>query len=85
MYSLEGDGSDIPDDQRGIRLDHFDILRANHHVHRSISAETAIQAAESMPGKPHCVILQHHAVQYIRLPDEIRHKGVLRFIVNVRG
>ena len=38
-----------------------------------------------MPRDPHGIVLQHDPVQDIGLSDEVRHKGVLRLIVDIRG
>ena len=60
-----------------------DILRANNHVDTFMRGKTFVDTGKAPAGKFAEVILVHDTVKDITLPDKIRHKSILRLIVNI--
>ena len=62
----------------------IDILRTNDHIHGVVLTETRIDTIEHLSAELHFLIFDHRTAQDIALADKIRHKAVLRFIVDIR-
>ena len=63
--------------------DNVDILGPDDHIDGLVFREALIDALEFPVEESHSVVGQHHAVQNIGFADEIRHKGVLRLIIDI--
>ena len=59
------------------------ILGADDHVHRLPLVKTAVKAGELLPGEGHQPVCQHEPVKDVALTDKVRHKGILRLVVDI--
>ena len=83
MNALKGHAGHGTNKVSLVRLHDIDILWTDHHVHRLLLRKAGVQALELPAEKFHQIVLMHHAVQNIAFTDEIRHKGVFRFVINI--
>ena len=85
MDSLEDAGGHGSGELGRIQLVHYvDVFRTYDYIDRDILAEAFIYAFEFVAYEADLPVLEHHSVQYVGLADEIGHKGVHRFVVDVR-
>ena len=61
------------------------VFRPDHHIHRLVAAKTRVHALKFVPAEGNPVIPDHARVENIALADEVRHKGVLRLVINALG
>ena len=83
MHALEGHARHCAGEHPLFCGDDIHILRANDRVYRFIFLEALIKALEPMARKLREIIRPHHAVEDIALANKIRHKGVLRLVIDI--
>ncbi len=66
-----------------LRVNHLDVLRADHNIYPLEFAEPLVHTVELPARKLHQAVLKHHSVQNIALSDKISDKRILRFIINI--
>ena len=85
VHALEGHAGDRTAEVAAVGGDYVHVLGADDHVHRLVWLKAAVQAAELAAENLHHVVGAHGAVEDVALADEIRHKGVLRLVIDVLG
>ena len=59
------------------------VFRSYHHIHRIVLAETGVDTVELLAAELHAFVANHSSTEDITLTDEIRHKAVLRLVIDV--
>ena len=83
VHPLEEDGLDHAGELTLLGRNHLDVLGAHHHVDALHLAEALVHALEPDPAKLHQKVVDHDPVDDVALADEVGHKGVDRFVVDV--
>ena len=83
VYALKQDAQHLAGHLSVRRIHNVDVLRTDHHIHRLIFFKTKIHTVKRNVVKPHFIVFYHDSRQDIALTDEICHKPVDRFIINI--
>ena len=62
----------------------INIFRSNHHIHRIVLTKTGIDTIELLSAERYPLVTDHRTRQNITLTDKIRHKAVLRLVIDIR-
>ena len=62
----------------------INIFRSDNNIHRIILTETGIDTIELLSAERNTFVTNHRTAQNITLADKVRHKAVLRLIVDIR-
>ena len=73
----------VPVSMAVLHGDDIDILRADDDVHRLVLCKALVHALEAAAERFDHIVLTHDAVENVALADEVRHEGVLRFIIYI--
>ena len=63
--------------------DHFNVLGADHHLYALFPGKAAVHAGELHAREGDQEVAVHHAVHNVGVADEVRHKGILRLVVDI--
>ena len=85
MNALEGDALHLALDLALFRFHHLKVFGPDHHIHVLHGAEARIGTLELHAGEFHQVVFQHDPVHNIALSDEVRHKSVDGFVIDILG
>ena len=83
MHALEGHGRHRAAEMAGVRRDNVNVLGTDDHVDRFVRLKAAVDAGKFASEELHQLVLEHDAVEDIRLADEIRDERVLRLVINI--
>ena len=77
---------DVIDDAHQLafhRRNDLDVLRADDDLHALLAGKAAVHARELDAGEGNEEVLVHHAIHDVGVADEVRHKGILRLVVDI--
>ena len=83
IISLEGHSRNFSAQHAAFLWYNVDVLRSNDNVHFFTGSKAAVYAFKGVTRKRCLPVAGHRAVQYIGFTDEVSHKGVFRFIVDI--
>ena len=85
VHALEDDVLDHAVELSLIGLDHLDILGTDDDVDGLVLLKALVNAVQLHAEEPHLAVLEHDAVDDIRLADEVGDKGVGGFVIDIFG